>query len=451
MLVVLCLSLAPLTTAPGARQESAPSVLFLVSDDQRADTIAALGNDRIRTPNLDRLARAGTFFSRAYCMGSTEAAVCAPSRAMLMSGKTLFRVRGNFYDLRDPDPLLPEVLRRAGWSTFGTGKWHNGPRWFQRAFGAGGAIFFGGMGPHRNLPVHRYDDSGRYRKRPYSTPKFSSTEFADAAIEFLDGLGDGERFFAYVSFTAPHDPRTPPKEYRDLYDPDEMLLPENFLPVHPFDNGDMMVRDELLAGWPRMEEVIRQQTADYYGMITHMDAEIGRILAALDSAGRADDTIVVFCSDHGLSLGGHGLMGKQNLYDDSMRTPVIVAGPGVPHGVSDALVYLFDLYPTVCDLTGVGIPGSVEGKSLVPIMRGEAESVRDSVFSAYLDVQRAVRTDRWKLIRYPRVDQTQLFDLEQDPNELHDLAHRPEYADRVRELEQLLRSMQRELEDPTAK
>jgi arylsulfatase A-like enzyme len=129
---------------------------------------------------------------------------------------------------------------------------------------------------------------------------------------------------------------------------------------------------------------------------------------------------------------------------------VIVSGPGIPHGTSDALIYLFDLYPTVCDLLGVEVPATVEGKSLVPILRGEAESVRDSVFGAYLDVQRSVRTERWKLIRYPRVDETQLFDLEQDPNEVHDLAEQPEQADRVREMNELLRSLQRQLGDPTA-
>ena len=442
MLAALALSLVP-ASGPARPQ----NVLFILADDQRADTIAALGNDRIQTPHLDRLVERGTVFTRAYCMGSTEAAVCAPSRAMLMSGKTLFHVRGNFYDLRDPDPLLPEILRGAGWSTFATGKWHNGPRWFNRAFGAGGAIFFGGYGPHRNLPVHLYDDRGRYRKS-YATATFSSTEFADATIEFLEGLEGEAPFFAYVAFTAPHDPRTPPGAYRDLYDPDEMVVPESFLPVHPFDNGDMMVRDELLAGWPRMEEVIQRELADYYGLITHMDAEIGRLLAALEATGRAEDTLVVFTSDHGLSLGGHGLMGKQNLYDDSMRAPLILAGPGVPAGSSDALVYLFDLYPTLCDLLGVETPDTVEGRSLAPILRGEASSVRDEIFTAYLDVQRAVRTERWKLIRYPRVDVTQLFDLERDPNEVHDLAGRPEHAERVRELEERLRELQEGLGDP---
>ncbi len=436
--------LLSLGAAPASER---PNVLFLISDDQRADAIAALGNDRIRTPNLDRLVESGFVFDRAYCMGSTEAAVCAPSRAMLMSGKSLFRIRGDFYSASDPDKLLPEVLRDAGWSTFGTGKWHNGPRWFNRAFADGGAIFMGGFGPHRNLPVCAYQPRGKYRGKEYTTGTFSSTEFADATIAFLEGLEGDDPFFAYVSFTAPHDPRTPPKEYRDLYDPDQMRVPPHFMPLHPFDNGDMWVRDELLAGWPRMEEVVQQALADYYALITHMDAEVGRILAALEATGRAENTIVVFCSDHGLSLGGHGLMGKQNLYDDSMRAPLVIAGPGIPKGSSDALVYLFDIYPTLCELLGVAVPDTVEGKSLAPIVRGEAGAVRDSLFFAYLDVQRAVRDERWKLIRYPHVGITQLFDLEADPWELSDLARAPEHAERVEELTELLRQWQKDVGD----
>jgi arylsulfatase A-like enzyme len=430
-----------------AQAPEPPSVLFLISDDQRADSIAALGNDRIRTPNLDTLVERGFVFERAYCMGSTEAAVCAPSRAMLHSGKSLFHLRGSVYDFNDPDPLLGELLQEAGWRTFGTGKWHIGERSFNRSFGDGDAIFMGGYGPHRNLPVNRYQPKERYRGREYRTATFSSTEFADAAIGFLEGLKEDERFFAYVAFTAPHDPRTPLKADRDLYDPDELPVPPHFMPGHPFDNGDLWVRDELLAGFPRMEEVVQQATADYYALITHMDREIGRILAALEAGGRADDTLVVFCSDHGLSLGGHGLMGKQNLYDDSMRAPLVIAGPGIPKGSSDALVYLLDLYPTLCELLGVEVPESVEGESLAPIVRGEAQSVRDSLFSAYLDVQRAVRDERWKLIRYPHVGVTQLFDLENDPWELKDLAREPEHAARVGELNALLRTWQKELDD----
>jgi arylsulfatase A-like enzyme len=451
-----CSPVDPGTPEPprSAAPESAPSVLFLISDDQRADAIAALGNPHVQTPHLDRLVEAGFSFRAAYNMGSDAQTVCAPARAMLLSGKTLFHLPEDVYDSADPDPILPETLRLAGWTTFATGKWHNGRRWFHRAFDRGDAIFHGGLGPHRELPVHHFDASGRYDDgERHALASFSSEGFADAALAFLAWLGERDAhqpFFAWVAFTAPHDPRTPPAAYRDLYDPDELPLPPSFAPAHPFDNGDLFARDEFLAAWPRLPEVVRAELGNYYGLITHMDAQIGRILTGLEESGRAASTLVVFCSDQGLSLGGHGLMGKQNLYEDSVRTPLLIAGPGIPHGSSDALVYLIDVYPTLCELAGVPIPPSVEGQSLVPLLRGSATRVRDSLFTAYIDVQRAVRDERYKLIVYPEAGVTQLFDLERDPHELHDLAGHPDLAQRQQALQERLLTWQRELGDPLA-
>ena len=469
--VLLLLACAPNGSAEGAVDLGAPeparsaapadarNLLLLVSDDQRADALGVRGNALVETPHIDSLAASGFSFTSAYCMGSTVAAVCAPSRAMLLSGKSLFRFEGSIYDQADPDPILPEWLRLAGWVTHGTGKWHNGRLWFHRAFERGDAIFHGGMGPHRELPVHHFDPSGRYdNAERYATATFSSEEFADSTLAFLEWLKqrapaeDARPFCAYIAFTAPHDPRTPPGDFRAMYDPDEVPVPASFLPVHPFDNGDMTVRDELLAPWPRMLEVVQQHIADYYGMISHMDAQIGRILAALDRHGLRDETLIVFLSDHGLSIGGHGLMGKQNLYDEAMRAPLILSGPGVPQGESDALVYLFDVYPTVCELLGLEPPpGEIDGRSLVPLLRGEQTAVRDAIFSAYLNVQRAVRDERWKLIEYPRVRITQLFDLERDPDEVVDLASDPAHKERVRALRARLAELQAAFGDPLAK
>ena len=447
-LALALLAVAACTPATASAAER-PNVLVLVSDDQRFDTIHALGNSEIETPNLDRLVRDGFVFTHAFCMGSTVPAVCAPSRSMLMTGRTLYRSPINIpADL----PTWPETMRKAGYVTFGTGKWHNGPAAYARSFTDGGAIFFGGMSDHFKVPVHDFRPDGKYDlKKPHVGTKFSSELFADEAIRFLKGHNGPEPFFAYVAFTAPHDPRTPPPDYAAKYDPKKLALPKSFLPQHPFNNGELTIRDEKLAPWPRTPEAIRRHTADYYAMISHLDAQVGRILKALDESGKAKNTLIVFTSDHGLALGRHGLLGKQNLYDHSMRPPLILAGPGVPKGErSDALCYLLDLFPTVCDLTGVPIPETVEGKSLAPVLAGKQKAVRDSVFLAYRDCQRAVRTDRWKLIRYPQINKSQLFDLENDPDELKDLANDANHAGRVKELTALLEDWQKQLGDRQA-
>jgi arylsulfatase A-like enzyme len=253
-----------------------------------------------------------------------------------------------------------------------------------------------------------------------------------------------------VSFTAPHDPRHPPPPYDTLYDPQKIPTPKSFMPRHPFDNGELVIRDEKLAPFPRTPEIIKRHIAQYYGMITHLDAQIGRILEALKVSGHADDTIILFSSDNGLALGRHGLLGKQNVYEHSSRMPLIFAGPGIPHGRSDALVYLYDLFPTACDLTGLAIPRGVEGQSLLPIIRGKKQKVRDFVLTAYKDVQRAVREPRWKLIEYHvgGVKTRQLFDLENDPDELKNLAGDPAAAKPLRRLEALLKMARAEADDP---
>ena len=420
-----------------------PNVVFILSDDQRADTIAALGNKQIKTPALDRLVKNGTFFSRAYCMGGMQGAICVPSRAMILSGRTLFRVRENL----DKQTTWPEVLTRLGYATFMTGKWHNGRPSALRSFQLGDSVFFGGMGNPLALPVADFARGAKVRDLGKSA-KHAAVQFADEAVAFIKKQKRGQPFLAYVAFTSPHDPRVATKELHDYYDAHKPPLPANFLPVHPFDNGEMTVRDEKLLPWPRTEKDVRQALADYYACITLMDAQVGRILAALEEAGLLENTIIIFASDHGLAIGSHGLLGKQNLYDHSMRAPLIVAGPGLPKGkTSDALCYLLDICPTVLDLTGSEIPAEVEGKSLAPLLRGKATRLRESLLCAYRDVQRSVRDERWHLIRYPKINKTQLFDLETDPEERADLAADPAQARRVEHLMDLLRRLQKQTGD----
>lgn len=328
-----------------------PNILFFFTDDQRFGTIHALGNAQIHTPTMDALVERGTAFSHAHIMGGTCDAVCMPSRAMLMTGRTLFHLDGQGQRIPTEHVLLGEHLRRAGYATFGTGKWHNGSDAYARAFSHGDEIFFGGMEDHWNVPACHFDPTGRYETRtpvsvdPWRTNaltykqcdhitagKHSSELFADAAIAFLQEHDGASPFFMYLSFMAPHDPRTMPREYLEMYDPAAIDLPPNLLPEHPFDNGELRVRDELLEAWPRTPEAIRRHIAEYYAMITHADAQMARVMAALEEAGEAENTIIIFAGDNGLALGQHGLMGKQNLYDHSLRVPLVVSGPGVPAG-----------------------------------------------------------------------------------------------------------------------
>jgi arylsulfatase A-like enzyme len=437
-----CLALVSLLAlALPARAADRPNVVFLCSDDQRFDTIRALGNPVIQTPNLDRMVNGGFTFTHAYCMGSMQGAVCVPSRAMFLSGRSLFRINEQLKDI----PTWPETFRKAGYRTAGIGKWHNGPASYARSFDTGGPIFFGGMGDQNRVNAHPFDPVGKYPKTNLrAVSEYSTKLFADAAVGFLTSYTGDAPFFLYVTFTVPHDPRTPPKEYENRYDPAKMPLPRNYKPKHPFNNGEMLVRDEKLLGWPRREGEIRQELANYYAMITHLDAEVGRIVQTLKDTGRDRNTLVIFTSDHGLAIGSHGLLGKQNLYEHSMRPPLILSGPGIPAGKrSDALVYLFDLFPTASELCGATPPAGVEGKSLVPVMNGRQEKVRDVIFGAYRQFQRSVRTGRWKLIRYPHINHTQLFDLKADPDELYDLAKDLAFAGRVKEMTRLLEEQQR--------
>ena len=407
-----------------------PSVLVFLADDMRADAIHALGNPVIRTPALDALVARGTSFDRAYCMGALQPAVCVPSRAMLMSGRSLFRVREQ---LRGCD-TWPEAFERAGYRTFATGKWHNGQESLVRCFAEGSHVYCGGMHGHFGLPTVSFRGHGR-PATDAATDGHSSEIIGGAAEAFVEGLDD-EPFFAWCAFTAPHDPRQPQPEFRRRYAGHEPPPPANFLPAHPFDNGELSVRDEKLLRRPLTPERISAELADYYALIEGLDDQIGRVLAALERKGRLDDTIVLFAADQGLALGSHGLLGKQNLYDHSMRAPAVLAGPGVPAGRRvDALAYLFDVTATVGDLAGVPPPAGNEGLSLAPVVRGDEPAIRESLILAYKNVQRAIVTPDWKLIAYPRAEVTQVFEVANDPGEQRDRAADPAAADRRRDLE----------------
>jgi arylsulfatase A-like enzyme len=420
----------PFSDASAGSAADRPNVLFVFSDDQRADSIAALGNRHIRTPHLDRLVAEGTVMRRAYCMGALQGAVCVPSRAMLLTGRTLFRIKPDL----EGQTTWPEQFAAAGYTTFITGKWHNQAPSVVRAFEKGKAVFLGGMGDPYALPVQDIGpDRALVNKRP--SKKHSVAMFTDCAVEFIENHPQDKPFLAYVALNLPHDPRVAPAVFHEHYNSARPPLPPNFLAEHPFNNGFMTGRDEELAPWPRTPEVVRQHLADYYSAIEFVDAQLGRLLKALQASGQYERTIIVFASDHGLAIGSHGLFGKQNLYEHSMRAPLIFAGPGIPRGKStDALCYLLDVFPTLGELSGVPPPPGNEGKSLVQVLTGKSETHRSSVFSALMGVQRAITDGRWKLLVYPRINKAQLFDLQRDPHEINDLATDDAHQDTLRRL-----------------
>lgn len=409
-----------------------PNILITIADDQRGTAVGCGGIEPVRTPHLDALALRGIRFSQAYHHGSCHGAVCSPSRAMLHTGLPYPRLDPAMlmpiyppegYSVNVP-PMLGTKLRQAGYYAFAAGKWHNGIHSFQKSFDNARNVFFGGMADHLFTPVYDYDPSGRYAPAAARTGEGFSTElFGQAAIDFIRSRkGNDQPFFCYCAFTAPHDPRTPPDAYRRMYDPRAMTLPPNFQPEHPFDTGHIGGRDENLLGHPRDFKEILRSTAEYYGMISHMDEWIGRLHAALAEIGQLENTLVVHTADHGLSLGQHGLMGKQNVYEHSVRVPLIAAGPGLPTStVRDGLCYQHDLHPTLLELTGTPA-GDVHFQSLVPLAHGRSPG-RETITSHCEQRQRMVRDRRFKLIEYTvkNAKREQLFDLQNDPWEQTDL------------------------------
>ena len=420
------LLLAGLAAALGAADR--PNVLFIFADDQRADTIAALGNPAIKTPNLDRLVARGVAFDRAYMMGGNNGATCVPSRAMLLSARPLPRIDEKL----SRDETWPHAFGRAGYATFMAGKWHNGPASVGKSFQQARSLFVGGMTNPLKAKINDLLPTGKLSPdRP--CPKHLCEEATDEVLAFLRDRNPAQPFFAYLAFDGPHDPHVVPDGFPVKYDPAAIPLPPNFLPQHPFNNGEMVIRDEQLLPWPRRPEAIRAMLADYYRYISYLDAQVGRVLDALDATPAGRNTYVVFAADSGVARGSHGLIGKQNLYEHSLRVPLVFSGPGVSAGRrTSALCYTYDVMPTLGKLCGVAAPTTSEGRELTAVLQDPAQPARSELVFGYKRIQKAFFDGRWKLIRYPQVDRTQLFDLQADPHEVNDLSADPAQAERLK-------------------
>lgn len=451
---------ASVLSAPPRR----PNVLFLFADDLDPGCIGALGSREVRTPNIDRLAARGAVFMNTYNMGGWHGAICVASRTMLMTGAYLWhakaldsRLDGELQSGR----LWPARMAEAGYETFFSGKWHVAvdP---EKVFQHTAHVRPGGMPFLAESGYHRPPGAGEDPWRPWDTAEGGFWEggrhwsevVADDAGDFLNNArASGKPFFMYLAFNAPHDPRQSPKEFLDQYPPEATETPKNFLPEYPYKDDigcTPDLRDEKLAPFPRTEPAVKTHRAEYHAIIAHLDAQVGRILDVLDASGLSDETLVVFSADNGLACGQHGLMGKQNMYDHSMRVPLIVAGPGVPRGVRIAApIYMQDIVPTLLEMAGVESWKGMDFQSLVPLLRGgDSAAARDAIYGAYMDLQRMIVMDGHKLIYYPKIGKYRLFNLAHDPWEMHDLFADAESSKTRDRLKEQMPKLQRVMRDP---
>lgn len=431
-----------------AAQRSVENVLLIVSDDLRANTLGCYGDRFCQTPNIDALARRGMLFERAYCQGTS----CAPSRQSFMFSRYQgsspvnlgqhFREHG-FYSAR-----VGKIyhMRVPGDIIAGTNGSDVASSWTER-FNAPGLeahtpgdyaclnlnIFTDALDgrqstkmPHRMFVTVQYDGDGTDQ---------ADHKAATKAIELLQQHG-GKPFFLAVGFVRPHYPMVAPRPYFEAYPWQQMVLP----PQVPGDLDDIPKLG--LAGTISSKNPIgkfpdnqKRMWAGYYAAVSFMDAQVGRLIDALDEQGLLDNTAIVFTSDHGYHLGDHQFWQKSNLHEQVLRVPLIIAAPGQPAGRSESIVELVDVFPTLSELAGLPIPASVQGESLVPILRDPSHSVKDSALS--FDRGHSLRTARWHYMRYSD-GTTELYDMRDDPDQITNQSNDPRLRDVVAELDQTL-------------
>lgn len=484
-LFVLLLFLFPLKD--GNREAVQPNIVFIFADDMTYTAINALGNAEINTPNLDRLVRGGTTFTHAFNMGGWNGAICVASRAMIISGRSLWEAnqfRKGWIMGADTDKSWGKLMESAGYETFMTGKWHIDARAaaiFQNAVhvrpGMPGDAWNRNPGMEqkikeassRNSPLKDIMPLGYNRPLDENDTLWSASDTSmggyweggrhwsevlkEDALGFLERSTKKEKpFFMYLAFNAPHDPRQAPKEYLGQYPLDRISLPESWLPVYPFKDGignGPELRDEALAPFPRTAYAIKKHTQEYYALISHMDRQIGKILDYLVAHDGMKNTYVIFTADHGLAMGRHGLMGKQSLFDHSVRVPFMIMGPDIPEGKEiNEPIYLQDAMATSLELAGIKKPDYVFFNSSIDLAKGkQLKSHYGAIYGAYTDTQRMIRKNGFKLIVYPKLKKLLLFDLTKDPEEQIDLASGSAYHMKVDSLFNDLLKLQQQFKD----
>jgi len=473
----------PWCAAAAAADAKRPNILFIIADDQSPFDLKAYNpSSPLATPNIDRLAAKGMVFDGAYHMGSFSGAVCTPSRHMVMSGRTVWRLPiapGALQQGKCPPNIeqqtIPAVFNRAGYATMRTCKTGN-------SYEAANKLF-----------TVRHDAEKRG-----GDDQSGSAWHAERVLDYLrqrETVKVKQPFLIYFGFSHPHDTRDGKPELLAKYgavnhaDPKSLppanerqpALPVNYLPAHPFPHGHPGLRDETTVSgvWERRDErTIRNELGREFACSENIDDQVGRVLKTLEAMGELDNTYIIYTADHGIAIGRHGLQGKQNLYQHTWRVPFIAVGPGIqPGSRAEGNIYLLDVLATLCDLAGIQPPETNEGISFKPVLQGQKNTVRDVLYGVYnggtKPGMRCVKNGDWKLIQYDvlngMVRKTQLFNLKENPHEFieqhHDpkvvaqtgcqptanqvnLADDPRYADKRREMESLLLREMRSLEDP---
>lgn len=474
----------PVVSSKAVKKTDRPNILFIIADDQSPFDLKIYNpNSSLQTPNIDRLAREGMTFDGAYHMGSWSGAVCTPSRRMIMSGRTVWHLPGGNPNAGNPklvptnlaDNTMAAIFNRAGYDTMRTCKKGN-------SYPAANEKF-----------TVRHDSTKRG-----GTNETGSAWHAEQVLNFLgdrQATNDRDPFLIYFGFSHPHDPRNGSDDLLAKYgavnhadknaippaNPRQQPLPVNYLKAHPFHHGHPGLRDEVNASgvWKNRDpQTISNEIGREFACSENIDIQIGRVLKKLDEMGELEDTYIFYTSDHGIAIGRHGLQGKQNLYEHTWRVPFIVRGPGMKAGSrATGNIYLLDLLGTFCDLAEIEAPKTVESASFRPVLEGTQNEIRDVVYGVYSGGtkpgMRSVRKGDWKLIKYDVLDgkvrQTQLFNLKDNPHELLEyhqnagvikltgntpqanqvnLADDPKYASKLAEMEALLLSEMRRLDDP---
>ncbi|MEM9329420.1 MAG: sulfatase-like hydrolase/transferase [Bacteroidota bacterium] len=482
LILTLLLSVTLLQCSVPEEAPAKPNILFIFADDLTYSSIAALGNDEIQTPNLDRLVAGGTSFTNAYNMGGWNGAICVASRAMLISGLSVWRAQqqsDRWREGQEFDRSWGQRMSRAGYQTYMSGKWHvtapsdsifqtvaherpGMPRDFwrdrkQADYNDPELDLNTVMPVGYNRPLATDDNSWSPTDPQFGGFWEGGTHWSEVvrndAVQFMDSAQQkGDPFFLYLAFNAAHDPRQAPQEYVDMYPLDNIGLESSFAPLYPYryDIGcGPGLRDEALAPFPRTEYAVKVHKQEYYALITHMDEQIGQILQRLEETGEKDNTYIFFTADHGLSVGRHGLIGKQNMYQHSMKVPLIVNGPGIPaNEIRDQQVYLQDVMATALELGGADGMEAVEFKSLMPIINDAATGDNyEPVYGCYTRLQRMVIKDDWKMILYPEISKVRLYNLVEDPEEINDLGEDPGQEARIRGLFTELLKLQQQMGD----